>query len=83
MNVAEHKLNLFRQIDNLPEELLIKLESIVSQWCINDKIESEKNNEIDKFRGLWQEGITSGDSKLLNMQLIKDEALRRYNKNSR
>ena len=76
MNVAEHKLNLFRQIDNLPEELLIKLENIVSQWCINDKIESEQNNEIDELRGLWQEGITSGDSKLLDMQLIKDEALR-------
>jgi hypothetical protein len=31
MTIAEHKLNIIRQIDELPEELLIELEIIISQ----------------------------------------------------
>jgi len=31
MNIAEHKLNLFRQIDELPEESLLELEKIIAQ----------------------------------------------------
>jgi hypothetical protein len=35
MNIAEHKLNLFRQIDKLPEESLIELEKIIAQLRLN------------------------------------------------
>jgi hypothetical protein len=31
MNIAEHKLNLIRQIDQLPEESLLELEKAISQ----------------------------------------------------
>ena len=31
MNIAEHKLNLFRQIDELPEESLIEVEKLITQ----------------------------------------------------
>ncbi|MBS3955317.1 MAG: hypothetical protein KGZ88_20395 [Methylomicrobium sp.] len=31
MNIAEHKLNLIRQIDQLPEESLLELEKVISQ----------------------------------------------------
>lgn len=31
MNIAEHKLQIFRQIDQLPEESLIVLEKIIAQ----------------------------------------------------
>ena len=31
MNIAEHKLNLIRQIDELPEESLVELEKLISQ----------------------------------------------------
>jgi hypothetical protein len=30
MNIAEHKLSLFRQIDELPEESIIELEKLIS-----------------------------------------------------
>jgi hypothetical protein len=29
MNIAEHKLNLIRQIDQLPEESLLELEEVI------------------------------------------------------
>jgi hypothetical protein len=31
MNIAEYKLNLFRQIDELPEESLIEVEKLIAQ----------------------------------------------------
>ncbi len=31
MNIAEQKLNLIRQIDELPEESLVELEKLISQ----------------------------------------------------
>lgn len=37
MNIAEHKLNLIRQIDALPEASLIELEHIISQLRVNQK----------------------------------------------
>jgi len=37
MNIAEHKLNLFRQIDELPEESLIELEKLIAQLRVNKK----------------------------------------------
>jgi len=42
MNIAEHKLNLIRQIDELPEESLIELEKIVSQLLSNKKPKSKR-----------------------------------------
>ncbi len=42
MNIAEHKLSLIRQIDELPEESLIELEKLISQLRINKKIESKR-----------------------------------------
>jgi hypothetical protein len=31
MSIAEHKLNIIRQIDELPEESLIELEKMIAQ----------------------------------------------------
>ena len=42
MNIAEHKLSLFRQIDQLPEESLIELEKLISQLQINKKPASKR-----------------------------------------
>lgn len=42
MNIAEHKLNLIRQIDELPEESLIELEKIISQLQRNKKPKSKR-----------------------------------------
>lgn len=42
MNIAEHKLNLFRQIDELPEESLIELEKLISQLQLNKKPASKR-----------------------------------------
>lgn len=42
MNIAEHKLNLIRQIDELPEESLLSLEKIISQLRMNKKPASKR-----------------------------------------
>ncbi|PPD50521.1 MAG: hypothetical protein CTY16_01445 [Methylobacter sp.] len=38
MNIAEHKLNIFHQLDNLPEESLIELEQIISTLKTNNAL---------------------------------------------
>ena len=43
MNIAEHKLNLFRKIDQLPDELLLELEQIISKLCFK----RIKSNSLD------------------------------------
>ena len=42
MNIAEHKLSLFHQIDQLPEESLIELEKLISQFQIYKKPVSKR-----------------------------------------
>ena len=37
MNIAEHKLNLFRQIDELSEESLIEVEKLIAQLKLKPK----------------------------------------------
>jgi hypothetical protein len=90
MNIAEQKLDLFRHIDELPEESLIELKKIILNLRFNKQTDSKPNliNDMsvegfrilqtEALRDLWQEGIQSGDSKPLDMQAIKEEALRRY-----
>lgn len=35
MNIAEHKLDLFRRIDELPEESLFELDKVIAQFQSN------------------------------------------------
>ena len=42
MNIAEHKLSLFRQIDQLPEESFLELEKLISQLQSNKKAGSKR-----------------------------------------
>ena len=42
MNIAEHKLCLIRQIDQLPEESLNELEKLISQLQISKKPVSKR-----------------------------------------
>jgi uncharacterized protein YoaH (UPF0181 family) len=88
MNIAEHKLSLFRQIDQLPEDLLIELENIIARLLLNRtnpdlsdtmKVEDFYRQQTEEVKALWQEGIKSGDAQPLVMQAIRAEALRRYN----
>ncbi len=91
MNIAEHKLDLFRQIDKLSAKSLVELEKIIIKLQFNNENESRqglidgmKNEDVclqgtEVIKTLWQEGIESGNSQLLDMQAIKDEALQRYN----
>jgi hypothetical protein len=95
MNIAEHKLDLFRQIDKLSAKSLVELEKIIIKLQFNNENESRqslidgmKNEDVclqgtEVIKTLWQEGIESGNSQLLDMQAIKDEALQRYNKMNR
>ncbi|MBK8815679.1 MAG: DUF2281 domain-containing protein [Methylococcaceae bacterium] len=42
MNIAEHKLNLIRQIDQLPEESLLELEEIITKLRTHKKTISKR-----------------------------------------
>jgi hypothetical protein len=85
MTIAEHKLSLFRQIDQMPEELLIELEKIIAKLSFkqipqsNIKTEEFSSQQIEGIKTLWNEGVASGCAGQLNMQTIREEALRRYN----
>ena len=46
MIIAEHKLNLIRQIDELPEQSLIELEKIIMQLKANHSIQPVKKNSL-------------------------------------
>lgn len=50
MNIEEHKLNIIRQIDSLPEESLIELEKVISQLRVNKKPISKR--QIGCMKGL-------------------------------
>jgi len=41
MNIAEHKLNIFHQLDDLPEESLIKLEQVISTLKTNNALRAD------------------------------------------
>jgi hypothetical protein len=42
MNIAEHKLNLIRQIDQLPEESLLELESVIMKLHSHKKMPTKR-----------------------------------------
>ncbi len=77
MTIAEHKLILFRQIDQMPEELLIELEKIIAK--LSFKQIPQSNIKTEEIKALWNEGINSGCAGQLNMQALREEALRRHN----
>ena len=85
MTIAEHKLILFRQIDQMPEELLIELEKIIAKLSFkqipqsNIKMKEFSTQQIEEIKALWNEGINSGCAGQLNMQAIREKALRRHN----
>ena len=85
MTIAEHKLYLFRQIDQMPEELLLELEKIIAKLSFKQTTQSSVKTgefspqQVENIKTLWNEGIASGCAGELNMQVIREEALRRYN----
>ena len=50
MNISEHKLNIFREIDQLPEESLLELENIIKQ--IRDSKKNIKKRQFGCMKGL-------------------------------
>jgi hypothetical protein len=50
MNIAEHKLQIFRQIDQLPEESLIELEKIIAQLHVTS---IAKNTDLKALLASW------------------------------
>jgi uncharacterized protein YoaH (UPF0181 family) len=85
MTIAEHKLYLFRQIDQMPEDSLIELEKIIAKLSFKQipqsttKTEEFSVQQVEEIKTLWNEGIASGCAGQLNMQAIREEALRRHN----
>jgi hypothetical protein len=68
MNIAEHKLNIFREIDQLSEESLIEVEKLIAQL---KREQQSTKNDISAVFGLlkatkgvsleqMEEGIAKG-----------------------
>jgi hypothetical protein len=55
MTIAEHKLNLIRQIDELPEQSLIELEKIIMQLKANQSIQPVKKNSLKMLLDSWSD----------------------------
>lgn len=55
MIIAEHKLNLFRQIDELPEQSLLELEKIIAQLKANLSIQPVKRNNLQVLLDSWSD----------------------------
>lgn len=51
MNIAEHKLKLFRQIDQLSEESLIALETIIANLMTANQLD-EKRQLVGSMKNL-------------------------------
>lgn len=83
MNIAEEKLSLFREIDQLPDDLIIELKNFIAGLRFKKTKPQERDfssQEKEQISALWQKGIESGDSQPLDMQAIRAEALQRYNR---
>jgi hypothetical protein len=55
MTIAEHKLNLIRQIDELPEQSLVELEKIIMQLKANHSIQPVKKNSLKMLLDSWND----------------------------
>jgi hypothetical protein len=60
MTIAEHKLNVIRQVDELTEESLIEVEKLISQLKLNQKLLAKKNYQGKKIRAILEEGSRLG-----------------------
>lgn len=67
MNIAEQKLNLIRQIDLLPEDSLIELESIIAKLMNNNT--NNQAEQLMKFSGKVKFDVDG----LAYQQSIRDE----------
>ena len=52
MSLAEHKLSLFRQIDELSEDVLIEIENMIS------KLQEKKHKKIKRKAGCMKDFVT-------------------------
>jgi hypothetical protein len=57
MNIAEYKLNLFRQIDELPEESLIEVEKLIAKLKLKQSavITPSQEEQLNIGREFMQE----------------------------
>jgi len=54
--IAEHKLNVIRQVNELTEESLIEVEKLIAQLKLNQKLLAKKNYQGKKIRAILEEG---------------------------
>jgi VIT1/CCC1 family predicted Fe2+/Mn2+ transporter len=52
MNIAEHRLTIFHQIEELSEESLLELEKIIAKLKANQKTSPKVENDISAAFGL-------------------------------
>jgi mevalonate kinase len=58
--IAEHKLNVIRQVDELTEESLIEVEKLIVQLKENQKLLAKKHYQGKKIRAILEEGSRLG-----------------------
>ena len=60
MTIAEHKLNVIREIDELTEESLIEVEKLIAQLKANQTLLVKKPYQGKKIRTILEEGSQLG-----------------------
>jgi hypothetical protein len=58
--IAEHKLNVIRQIDELTEESLCEVEKLIAQLKTNQQLLIKKPYQGKKIRAILEEGSQLG-----------------------
>ncbi len=52
MSTADIKLDIFRKIDNLPEQELLKINDLLQQYLVEEKPVTKKQRQFGSMKGL-------------------------------
>jgi hypothetical protein len=62
MTIAEHKLSLFRQIDQLPEELIFEVEQFISKLRLKRTINSNEKSDLTGLESFLKPRIEAAEN---------------------
>ena len=72
MTLAEHKLSLFRQIDQMPEELIFEVEQFISKLRLKRTINSNEKSDLTGLESFLKPRIENAEQgKVINKSVTQ------------
>jgi hypothetical protein len=72
MTLAEHKLSLFRQIDQLPEELIFEVEQFISKLRLKKTINSNDKLDLTELESFLKPRIEAAEQgRVINKSVMQ------------